>query len=86
MLIPVLQRASRITDVLRLIQEEAAKHSEDREFMASVIPWLTQGLEALITDGWVVPSYDPKLPLVPVAEERLSLKWNKDPLPRRSPL
>jgi flavin-dependent dehydrogenase len=79
-LLYVLMRESEIPNILALINREAAKHREDPAFLQGVLPWLPQGLEAMISDGWVEASYDAKLPLVPLGREARHVKWNTDPV------
>ena len=77
-LLYILQRESKLPDILRRIRNEVPKHANDALFQTSVLPFLSQGLEALIADGWVRATYDSKLPLVPLNPEIVHVHPNTD--------
>ncbi len=77
-LVYVLQRESKLPDILRRVNAEVPKHANDPMFRSSVLPFLSQGLEALVTDGWVRASYDRTLPLVPLTADIVHVHRNTD--------
>lgn len=74
----VLERESRLPAILNMVNQEAQRRVNDHAFGRGVLPWLPQGLEALINDGWVKASYDPSLPLAPLNAEPTHVQWNRD--------
>jgi len=74
----ILQRESNLPDILRRIRAEVPKHANDPVFRTSVQPFLSQGLEALVSDGWVHAKYDPSLPRVPLNPEIVHVHRNTD--------
>jgi len=74
----VLQRESSLTGIFSIMNAEAQKRRSDPSFMQGVLPWLPQGLEAMINDGWVTASYDPSLPLARLDAGPAHTQWNRD--------
>lgn len=77
-LVNILQRESKLPGILARLEEAAAKHAKDADFMFSVMNHVTLAMEAMITDGWVKASYDPSLPLAPVGGGSSQVRWNRD--------
>ncbi|MGV3617359.1 MAG: NAD(P)/FAD-dependent oxidoreductase [Fimbriimonas sp.] len=79
MLVDVLQEESRYPMIMRQIAEMAKRSA----FVAHVLPEVPETLEAMISDGWIDASYDPKLPLMKRNRESRTIHANQDPAPSR---
>lgn len=77
-LIDMLQLASKLPDLLSLIEKSAMIHQENIQFMEEIVLMIPIALEAMINDGWVVASYDPSLPLVEPPMPASGIFWNRD--------
>lgn len=77
MLVDLLQQESRYPVLLNRLGEMAKKIP----FVAQALPLVPDVIEAMISDGWIEASYDPKLPLVPRRKESRIIRPNQDPAP-----
>lgn len=78
MLVDVLQEESRYPFIMRRITEIAKQSA----FVAHVLPEVPETLEAMISDGWIDASYDPRLPLMKRSKESRTIKPNRDHVAR----
>ena len=77
MLVDLLRKESRYPVLMRNLQELARKVP----FVAQALPGVPEHIEAMISDGWIDASYDPRLPLAPRNKESRSIRANRDPIP-----
>lgn len=80
--IGILERNSKVQDIVANVQYLAQQHGGDQDYMANVVVRIPEALEALIQDGWVKASYDPSFPLPPKPHRVESMRWNRDPVQR----
>lgn len=74
MVVEMLQKECRLPHFMRMLEELAQKDA----FVAATYPDVLDTLEALVSDGWVTATYDPRLPLVVRNRESRTIKWNTD--------
>lgn len=77
MLVELLQQEPRYPMLMQRLTSLAKKSP----FVAQVLPLVPETLEAMISDGWIDASYDPKLPLMKRSRESRTIRPNQDPLP-----
>ena len=75
LLVDVLQKESRFPAIVTHLMERAKTDA----FVASVIPVVSETIEAMINDGWIKASYDSSLPLMVRSRESRSIRVNQDP-------
>lgn len=78
MVVDMLERSSRLADILEMINVTAQQHLDDPEFMEDFILAFPNALEGMIADGWVTASYDPSQPLVAPPARNTGIYWNSD--------
>lgn len=76
--IDILERSSRLPDILAMIGKLAQENMDDEKFLRDIVQAIPMALEAMVEDGWVQASYDPNLPLVPPPPIETGVFWNKD--------
>lgn len=76
--VDMLQRSSKLPDILQMIAKLAETHKDDVDFMEDVVLAIPNVFEGLVADGWVKASYDPSLPLVPPPPRSTGVAWNQD--------
>lgn len=74
MLVEFLQQESRLPYLFRLLGDLARTDP----FVAQALPEVPDTLEAMVSDGWVTPSYDPKLPLLRRGNDSRMVHLNRD--------
>lgn len=74
MLVDVLEEESRFPQIMQRLTEMAKRSA----FVANVLLEVPETLEAMISDGWIDASYDPKLPLMKRNKESRTIKPNRD--------
>jgi len=74
MLVDTLQQESRYPMIIQRLQEMAKRNA----FVAQALPQVPDTLEAMVSDGWVEASYDPRLPLTPRSRESRIIRPNQD--------
>ncbi|CAN5398070.1 hypothetical protein BH11ARM1_BH11ARM1_10490 [soil metagenome] len=72
----ILSRQSKIPGINREIATMAQQHRSNPTFKQQILNRLVGAIEALITDGWVIASYDPSLPLLPKSPDNSSIHWH----------
>jgi flavin-dependent dehydrogenase len=78
-LVKILQREGRLPGIMHMIGEAAQKYGHDPKFRENILAWITQAMEAMIRDGWVLASFDPRYPKVPLnAGPTDTVHWNLD--------
>ena len=80
LLIDLLQQESRYPVLMERLREMARQDS----FVAQVVPIAGETLEAMISDGWIKASYDPRLPLLKRSRESRVVRPNTDSVPAGS--
>jgi len=80
LLISVLENFSKLPQIVQTIVEIARLKKGDVLFEKTVMPNVTQAMEAMITDGWIEASYDPSLPLMPITRGFEHSRKNRDPV------
>ncbi|RYG48023.1 NAD(P)/FAD-dependent oxidoreductase [bacterium] len=81
-LVDALQRDSRLPVLVQRINAAAEPYRSDPTTRAQLIHDILQSLEALVRDGWVIPSHDPSIPLIDLTFQTSGgLRWNNDPVP-----
>jgi flavin-dependent dehydrogenase len=74
MVVEYLQKDPRLPVFLDMLQQLAKQDS----FVAAALPEVPEVLEALVTDGWVEASYDPRLPILKKLRENGTIHLNRD--------
>ena len=77
MIVDMLQQESRYPVLMQRLTEMAKRIP----FVAQALPIVPEVIEAMIVDGWVKASYDPKLPLYKRNRESGTIRPNTDPVP-----
>ena len=77
LLIDLLQQESRYPAIMERLKAMARQDP----FIAQVVPIAAETLEAMISDGWIKASYDPRLPLIKRNRESRTIRPNTDPVP-----
>ena len=77
LLVELLQQESRYPVLIQRLQA-MAQHDP---FVAQVLPIAAETFEAMISDGWIKASYDPRLPLMKKDRESRTIRANTDPVP-----
>lgn len=81
-LVDALERDPRLPALVARINVFAEPLRSDENKRAQLIHDILQSLEALVSDGWVVASHDPSIPLMDLTvHTHGGLRWNNDPLP-----
>ncbi len=76
MVFEFLRREPRLPHFFALLQDLA----KTDPFVAQALSEVPDTLEAMVNDGWVKASYDPKLPLLRRNKESRMIHWNRDPV------
>ncbi|MBX3112062.1 MAG: tryptophan 7-halogenase [Fimbriimonadaceae bacterium] len=74
----VLQKYQKLPEIGAEIRRVASLNPDNQHFQKFILGQVTVALEALIHSGWVVPSYDPSLPLFPRDTEFKNMHWHID--------
>ena len=74
MLVDLLQREPRLPHLMRQLQEMAKREA----FVAQALPVVPDALEAMISDGWIKASYDPKMPLLKIDRASRTIRPNQE--------
>ena len=77
-LVDVLQRDPTLPAILRRIHGLAEANRNNPDFKLWVLDRIPVAMEALIAGGWVVPSYDPRLPLSKTNQAVEVMHWHHD--------
>ena len=77
LMVDLLRRESRFPAIVQRLLDMARIDP----FVASCLPIVPETLEAMISDGWVKASYDPKLPLMARDRESRTIVPNRDAQP-----
>ncbi len=77
LLVDLLQRESRFPVLMRHLDELA----KTDPFVAECLPSVPEILEAMISDGWIKASYDPRLPLMDRQRNSRVIRVNQDAQP-----
>ncbi len=77
-LVDILQRDPTLPGIMRQLRGLAEGNAGNQEFKIWVLDRIPVALEALITGGWVVPSYDPSLPLIKSEQDVKVMHWHTD--------
>lgn len=80
MLVDLLREESRYPFLMRRLEAL----SKTVPFVAKALPEVAETLEAMINDGWIDASYDPRLPLLQRNRESRTIRPNQDPQPTHS--
>ncbi|RYG45968.1 NAD(P)/FAD-dependent oxidoreductase [bacterium] len=75
MLVDLLPREPRYPYLMRRLQEMA----RTVPFVAQALPVVPEALEAMIQDGWIIASYDPRLPKMNRTRDGRTIHANRDP-------
>ena len=79
LVVDILQRTPRIHQIRETIQILAKRHENDPKFLVDFIGRIPPALEAMVTDGWVKPSYDPNQPTATLPRRMGEvIHWNED--------
>lgn len=78
LLVDMLERSSKITDIVQMIAKVGQENSGKVDFMENVLLAIPNALEGMIADGWVEATYDPSLPLIPPPGRKTGIAWNQD--------
>lgn len=80
-LVQILLKERTSSQISSALKAMTAKYGKNPDFV-SVMPLMLPALEALINDGWVRASFDPKLPLLsPMKKDTKTFRFNTDPEP-----
>lgn len=71
--IAILSQVSELPDINRAMADLHRRHGNDYQFKTAIAPRLVTTLEAMITDGWVIATYDPKIILPPPTAPQASV-------------
>ncbi|MBS1707357.1 MAG: tryptophan 7-halogenase [Armatimonadetes bacterium] len=74
----VLKEYSDLPSFGREVTRIAGLNKDNHHFQTFILGQVPVALEALIHSGWVVPSYDPRLPLFPRTAEFKNMHWHVD--------
>lgn len=77
MLVDLLQQESSYPGLMRKLESLA----RSTPFVREAIGEVPDTLDAMISDGWIKASYDPRLPLLKRNRESRTIRPNQDPLP-----
>jgi flavin-dependent dehydrogenase len=78
LLVRILAHESKMACILDALYKVGQQNSENREFIEGVLTEVMPSLEAMIRDGWVRASYDPKQPLAQLDRKFSGFHPNKD--------
>jgi len=78
LLVGILEHESKLRNIVDVINYCAQQNTNNPDFMRNVLPQITQGLEAMVRDGWVEGSYDPAEPLAKVSSGFVGFHPNTD--------
>jgi len=76
-LVQLLQRESRLPQIVEMISQMAKQRSGDPAAM-TFLSMLPEALEGMIRDGWIQASYDPKLPRARLVQQGTGFHLNRD--------
>lgn len=76
MVVEYLQKEPRFPMFMRLLEQLARTDP----FVAHALSEVPDTIEAMISDGWVLASYDPRLPLLKRSRESRMIRANRDPI------
>lgn len=87
-LVNALQATHTMQGLIEMIKQAARRIRGDQEAEAQFVLGVIQALDALVSDGWVIASYDPEQPLAGLKNETIAVHWNADdrkaPTPEQS--
>jgi flavin-dependent dehydrogenase len=63
MLIEILEKETRLPLVFQEIERISNSRPNDTEFQSFILPSVVPALEAMVSDGWIKPAFDPQIPL-----------------------
>jgi len=78
LLVSILEHESKLRNIVEVLNYCAQQNAKNRDFVQNVLPQVTQALEAMVRDGWVRASYDPKQPLATLSSGFSGFHANKD--------
>lgn len=78
MVVDLLKESPRLSDLLMKMRTLATEKAGDATFMETFIMAIPESLEAMILDGWVKASHDPRYPLVSPPKQNVGIYWNQD--------
>jgi len=73
-LVNILQRESRLVAVFQILRNYVQQNPR----MSRLLGYAPQAIEAMIRDGWLVASYDERLPSGAMDGSYGGFRWNKD--------
>ena len=76
-LVNLLEREKRLPVIAQMIATMAQEQAHDPEAM-TFLAMLPEAIEGMIRDGWIKPTYDPKLPMVDLITDKTGFHLNKD--------
>ncbi|HLK14926.1 MAG TPA: NAD(P)/FAD-dependent oxidoreductase [Fimbriimonadaceae bacterium] len=76
-IVDILQKTSTLPGIGRELQALKLANPGNQLFKTYVLDRVPVAFEALIAGGWVVGSYDPKLPVAPI-NPHTPIKWHED--------
>jgi flavin-dependent dehydrogenase len=76
-LVEILQREKRLPVIIQMMQQMAKDRAGEINAMA-FLGKLPETIEGMIQDGWIIPSYDPSLPLAQLVTIGTGFQRNKD--------
>jgi hypothetical protein len=79
-LVKVLEVEWRLPHIVQMLGRMAEQHAKDPYFLKNILVPVAPSLEAMVSDGWVRASYDPKLPLAKLDGGFAGFHSNKDNL------
>src|SRR5579871_1569276 len=81
LLVNILQRTSTLDGIMGSLEAIYRARSNDFEFIAGTLRFAIEGLEAMISDGWVKASYDPSRPLAQLGTKNgqaVEFRWHEE--------
>ncbi len=72
----ILSRFKNLPGFLKELNRLAEANSQDENFRIWVYDNVPSAMEALIADGWIIPSYNPSLPLAAGGKEDECMQWH----------
>jgi len=77
LLLRILQKESKLASIMAALTS-IAQNNAANPALVNIVWSAPPALEAMIYDGWVKASYDPKLPLGKIARHGTGFRWNRD--------
>ncbi|HWD37448.1 MAG TPA: NAD(P)/FAD-dependent oxidoreductase [Fimbriimonas sp.] len=78
LLVKVLEQEQKLRKIVELLNYYAYQNANNRDFVNNVLPQISPALEAMIRDGWIEASYDPREPLANLDQGFSGFHANKD--------